>query len=111
MISGFQALRQARAPMAGLEPATNGSLQISGRIHYHCTTNYKEEDYMYKKKKRNSSVWRRNARTCTSPKSAPIGLGLRGVTRTRAGRSVKVLGQALLTEAQLKVSPPPHLPF
>ncbi|GFO45379.1 hypothetical protein PoB_007188400 [Plakobranchus ocellatus] len=31
VISGFQALRQARAPVAGLEPATEGSLQISGR--------------------------------------------------------------------------------
>ncbi|GFO33589.1 hypothetical protein PoB_006009400 [Plakobranchus ocellatus] len=31
MISGFQALRQARAPVAGLQPATEGSLQISGR--------------------------------------------------------------------------------
>ncbi|GFO44932.1 hypothetical protein PoB_007143700 [Plakobranchus ocellatus] len=31
VILGFQALRQARAPVAGLEPATEGSLQISGR--------------------------------------------------------------------------------
>ncbi|GFO01809.1 hypothetical protein PoB_002831400 [Plakobranchus ocellatus] len=31
VISGFEALRQARAPVAGLEPATEGSLQISGR--------------------------------------------------------------------------------
>ncbi|GFN89487.1 hypothetical protein PoB_001599300 [Plakobranchus ocellatus] len=31
VISGFQALRQARAPVAGLEPATEWSLQISGR--------------------------------------------------------------------------------
>ncbi|GFN78911.1 hypothetical protein PoB_000541700 [Plakobranchus ocellatus] len=31
VISGFQALRPARAPVAGLEPATEGSLQISGR--------------------------------------------------------------------------------
>ncbi|GFN75939.1 homeobox even-skipped homolog protein 2 [Plakobranchus ocellatus] len=30
VISGFQALRQARAPVAGLGPATEGSLQISG---------------------------------------------------------------------------------
>ncbi|GFN73845.1 hypothetical protein PoB_000035100 [Plakobranchus ocellatus] len=30
-ISGFQALRQARAPVAGLESAKEGSLQISGR--------------------------------------------------------------------------------
>ncbi|GFO08955.1 hypothetical protein PoB_003546000 [Plakobranchus ocellatus] len=29
VISGFKALRQAGAPMAGLEPATEGSLQIS----------------------------------------------------------------------------------
>ncbi|GFN82521.1 hypothetical protein PoB_000902700 [Plakobranchus ocellatus] len=29
VISGFQALRQARMPMAGLEPATEGSLHIS----------------------------------------------------------------------------------
>ncbi|GFO16053.1 hypothetical protein PoB_004255800 [Plakobranchus ocellatus] len=34
VISGFQALRQVRAPMAGLEPATEGSLRISGRICY-----------------------------------------------------------------------------
>ncbi|GFN81295.1 hypothetical protein PoB_000780100 [Plakobranchus ocellatus] len=34
VISGFQALRQARAPVTGLEPATEGSLQISGRIRY-----------------------------------------------------------------------------
>ncbi|GFO07738.1 hypothetical protein PoB_003424300 [Plakobranchus ocellatus] len=33
VISGFQALRQARAPVAGLEPATGGSLQISGQTH------------------------------------------------------------------------------
>ncbi|GFO49766.1 THAP domain-containing protein 1 [Plakobranchus ocellatus] len=31
VILGFQALRQARAPVAGLEPATEGSLQISER--------------------------------------------------------------------------------
>ncbi|GFO44077.1 hypothetical protein PoB_007058200 [Plakobranchus ocellatus] len=34
VISGFQALRQARAAVVGLEPATEGSLQISGRILY-----------------------------------------------------------------------------
>ncbi|GFO10930.1 hypothetical protein PoB_003743500 [Plakobranchus ocellatus] len=33
VISGFRALLQAGAPMAGLEPATEGSLQISGRTH------------------------------------------------------------------------------
>ncbi|GFO33729.1 hypothetical protein PoB_006023400 [Plakobranchus ocellatus] len=33
VISGFKALRQAGAPMAGLEPAPKGSLQISGRTH------------------------------------------------------------------------------
>ncbi|GFO40881.1 Zinc-binding in reverse transcriptase domain-containing protein [Plakobranchus ocellatus] len=33
VISGFKAPRQAGAPMAGLEPATEGSLQISGRTH------------------------------------------------------------------------------
>ncbi|GFO35814.1 hypothetical protein PoB_006231900 [Plakobranchus ocellatus] len=33
VISGFQALRQARAPVAGLEPTTEWSLQISGRTH------------------------------------------------------------------------------
>ncbi|GFO14142.1 hypothetical protein PoB_004064700 [Plakobranchus ocellatus] len=33
MISGFKALCQAGAPMTGLEPATEGSLQISGRTH------------------------------------------------------------------------------
>ncbi|GFN97330.1 hypothetical protein PoB_002383600 [Plakobranchus ocellatus] len=32
VISGFQALRRVRAPMAGLEPGTEGSLQISGQI-------------------------------------------------------------------------------
>ncbi|GFN97381.1 hypothetical protein PoB_002388700 [Plakobranchus ocellatus] len=31
VISGFQALRQARAPVAGLEPTTERSPQISGR--------------------------------------------------------------------------------
>ncbi|GFO02728.1 hypothetical protein PoB_002923300 [Plakobranchus ocellatus] len=31
VISGYEAPCQARAPMAGLEPATEGSLQISGR--------------------------------------------------------------------------------
>ncbi|GFO13903.1 hypothetical protein PoB_004040800 [Plakobranchus ocellatus] len=34
VISGFQALRRARAPVAGLEPATEKSLQISGRIRW-----------------------------------------------------------------------------
>ncbi|GFO39168.1 hypothetical protein PoB_006567300 [Plakobranchus ocellatus] len=33
-MSGFEALHQARAPVVGFEPATEGSLQISGRIHY-----------------------------------------------------------------------------
>ncbi|GFN79803.1 hypothetical protein PoB_000630900 [Plakobranchus ocellatus] len=33
VISGFKALRQAGAPTAGLEPTTEGSMQISGRIH------------------------------------------------------------------------------
>ncbi|GFN88964.1 hypothetical protein PoB_001547000 [Plakobranchus ocellatus] len=32
LISGFKALRQAGAPVAGLEPAIEGSQQISGRI-------------------------------------------------------------------------------
>ncbi|GFN89152.1 hypothetical protein PoB_001565800 [Plakobranchus ocellatus] len=31
VISGLRALRQAAAPVAGLEPATEGPLQISGR--------------------------------------------------------------------------------
>ncbi|GFO37642.1 hypothetical protein PoB_006414700 [Plakobranchus ocellatus] len=39
MISGFQALRQARVPGTGLEPTTEGSLQISGRFAIHCATN------------------------------------------------------------------------
>ncbi|GFN86400.1 hypothetical protein PoB_001290600 [Plakobranchus ocellatus] len=34
MISGFQAFRQVRAPVAGLEPAIDGFMQISGRIRY-----------------------------------------------------------------------------
>ncbi|GFO44310.1 histone-lysine N-methyltransferase SETMAR [Plakobranchus ocellatus] len=34
MISVFQALRQATTPVEGPEPATEGSLQISGRIRY-----------------------------------------------------------------------------
>ncbi|GFO21644.1 hypothetical protein PoB_004814900 [Plakobranchus ocellatus] len=34
MISAFQALRYARAPVAGFEPATQGSLQISERGRY-----------------------------------------------------------------------------
>ncbi|GFO28203.1 hypothetical protein PoB_005470800 [Plakobranchus ocellatus] len=38
MISGFKALRQAGAPMSGLEPATEGSPQISGGLTSHCTT-------------------------------------------------------------------------
>ncbi|GFO43818.1 hypothetical protein PoB_007032300 [Plakobranchus ocellatus] len=33
MISGFKALRQVGAPMAGLELATERSLQMSGRTH------------------------------------------------------------------------------
>ncbi|GFO11696.1 hypothetical protein PoB_003820100 [Plakobranchus ocellatus] len=33
-ISGFQALRQARAPVVGLEPTTEGALQILWRNHY-----------------------------------------------------------------------------
>ncbi|GFO00471.1 hypothetical protein PoB_002697600 [Plakobranchus ocellatus] len=32
VISGFQALRQARTPVVRLEPTTDGSLQISRRI-------------------------------------------------------------------------------
>ncbi|GFN85191.1 hypothetical protein PoB_001169700 [Plakobranchus ocellatus] len=34
LIRGFQALPQSRASLAGLEPATEGSLQISRRVHY-----------------------------------------------------------------------------
>ncbi|GFO48151.1 hypothetical protein PoB_007465600 [Plakobranchus ocellatus] len=34
MVSGFQFLREVRAPVAGLETATEGSLKISGRIRY-----------------------------------------------------------------------------
>ncbi|GFO05514.1 hypothetical protein PoB_003201900 [Plakobranchus ocellatus] len=33
VISGFRALRRAGAPKPELEPATEGSLQISGRTH------------------------------------------------------------------------------
>ncbi|GFO36905.1 hypothetical protein PoB_006341000 [Plakobranchus ocellatus] len=32
VISGFKALRQAGAPMVGLEPSREGSLQILGRV-------------------------------------------------------------------------------
>ncbi|GFO20603.1 endothelin-converting enzyme 1 [Plakobranchus ocellatus] len=38
VISGFRALRQARAPAAALEPAIEGSLQISGRTRCHRAT-------------------------------------------------------------------------
>ncbi|GFN82222.1 hypothetical protein PoB_000872800 [Plakobranchus ocellatus] len=38
VISGFEALRQAGAPVAGLEHATEGSLQISGGLTSHCAT-------------------------------------------------------------------------
>ncbi|GFO20817.1 chemosensory receptor a [Plakobranchus ocellatus] len=38
VISGFQALRQARAPVAGFEPVTERSLQIS------CRTRYDDDD-------------------------------------------------------------------
>ncbi|GFO21069.1 hypothetical protein PoB_004757400, partial [Plakobranchus ocellatus] len=34
VISGFQTLRQDRVPVAGLEPVTEESLQITGRIGY-----------------------------------------------------------------------------
>ncbi|GFN86882.1 hypothetical protein PoB_001338800 [Plakobranchus ocellatus] len=34
MISAFRVLSQARTPVVGLEPVTEGSLQISGRIRY-----------------------------------------------------------------------------
>ncbi|GFO03237.1 hypothetical protein PoB_002974200 [Plakobranchus ocellatus] len=33
VISGFQAICQTRGPVAGLENAPEGSLQISGRTH------------------------------------------------------------------------------
>ncbi|GFO37077.1 hypothetical protein PoB_006358200 [Plakobranchus ocellatus] len=34
VISGFQALRQDRTSVTGLEPETEGFLQISGRVRY-----------------------------------------------------------------------------
>ncbi|GFN89377.1 hypothetical protein PoB_001588300 [Plakobranchus ocellatus] len=34
VVSNFQTFHEARAPMTGLEPASEGSLQVSGRIHY-----------------------------------------------------------------------------
>ncbi|GFN85579.1 hypothetical protein PoB_001208500 [Plakobranchus ocellatus] len=38
VISGFQALRQARAPVAGLEPATEGPCRSQGGLTSHCAT-------------------------------------------------------------------------
>ncbi|GFO07557.1 hypothetical protein PoB_003406200 [Plakobranchus ocellatus] len=46
VISGFQVLRQARSSVAGLEPATKGSLHISGRIHFPlCHRRPMKDDY------------------------------------------------------------------
>ncbi|GFO37687.1 hypothetical protein PoB_006419200 [Plakobranchus ocellatus] len=40
VISGLKALCQAEAPMAGLEPTTEGYLNRSqGRLNSHCATN------------------------------------------------------------------------
>ncbi|GFN76130.1 hypothetical protein PoB_000263600 [Plakobranchus ocellatus] len=39
VISGFQASRQARVPVEGLEPATEGPLHIAGWIRYYRVTN------------------------------------------------------------------------
>ncbi|GFN85301.1 hypothetical protein PoB_001180700 [Plakobranchus ocellatus] len=36
---GFQTLRETRTPVVALEPAIEGSLQISGRIRYPLATN------------------------------------------------------------------------
>ncbi|GFO38880.1 hypothetical protein PoB_006538500 [Plakobranchus ocellatus] len=38
VISGFQALRRARAPVAGLEPATERSCRSQGGLAIHCAT-------------------------------------------------------------------------
>ncbi|GFO05672.1 hypothetical protein PoB_003217700 [Plakobranchus ocellatus] len=38
VISGFRALPQARAPVVGLEPATEGSLRSQGGLASHCAT-------------------------------------------------------------------------
>ncbi|GFO26325.1 hypothetical protein PoB_005283000, partial [Plakobranchus ocellatus] len=38
VITGFQDLPHSRAPEAGLEPATEESLQISGWTLSHCAT-------------------------------------------------------------------------
>ncbi|GFO33224.1 hypothetical protein PoB_005972900 [Plakobranchus ocellatus] len=39
VISGFQALRQARALVTRLEPATKGSLQTSKQFRHSCASN------------------------------------------------------------------------
>ncbi|GFO50695.1 hypothetical protein PoB_007720000 [Plakobranchus ocellatus] len=54
VISGFNAFRQAGAPMAGLEPATEGSLQISGRTH----------KPLYDDKKKPTTTTKKNKRLC-----------------------------------------------
>ncbi|GFO25922.1 hypothetical protein PoB_005242700 [Plakobranchus ocellatus] len=38
VISGFQALRQPRAPVAGLEPAKNDPCRYQGGLASHCAT-------------------------------------------------------------------------
>ncbi|GFO29762.1 hypothetical protein PoB_005626700 [Plakobranchus ocellatus] len=38
MISGFQDLRRARAPLAGLEPAIEGPCRSQGGFAIHCAT-------------------------------------------------------------------------
>ncbi|GFO22575.1 hypothetical protein PoB_004908000 [Plakobranchus ocellatus] len=42
VISGFQSLRQAMVPVAGLEPATEESLQITGRVRYPLCQQYSD---------------------------------------------------------------------
>ncbi|GFO32498.1 hypothetical protein PoB_005900300 [Plakobranchus ocellatus] len=44
VIPGFQALLKARRPVAGLEPATERSQQISGRIRYPCAKTNSQDD-------------------------------------------------------------------
>ncbi|GFN86387.1 hypothetical protein PoB_001289300 [Plakobranchus ocellatus] len=38
VISGFEAIRQARAPVVGLEPKQKGPYRFQGRFAFHCAT-------------------------------------------------------------------------
>ncbi|GFN97294.1 hypothetical protein PoB_002380000 [Plakobranchus ocellatus] len=80
MISGSQALCQARAPIAGLEPTAEVSLQVSGWILYPLRHRRRQTKRMsISADQANTEIWVTSCRLCTTSNLPPSLCGVSGL--------------------------------